>query len=66
MSRYWGYSKRPKNWKKLLKEDPDDTEDPEDLDKAPTTSKPTTSKPTTSKPTTSKPALQGNDSSFSY
>jgi hypothetical protein len=21
MSRYWGYSKRPKNWKKLLQEE---------------------------------------------
>ena len=30
MSRYWGYNKRPENWKSLLKEISNDTQEEEE------------------------------------
>ena len=52
MSRFWGYSKRPKNWKALLK-------DANNEDK-PLLDKPVPDKPVVNKPVVNKPAPVGS------
>jgi hypothetical protein len=54
MSRFWGYSKRPKNWKKILEED----------DEPRSSKKSGVLKPV--KPVTNRASLPLQDSTISY